>query len=51
MYNYCLDCLLLFTHLSLFTHVVSSSDYTALKDRLINEWLGKDVEGSTHGLI
>jgi hypothetical protein len=36
----------------LFNDAVSSSDYIAWNDRMINErWIGKDVEGSGRGLI
>jgi hypothetical protein len=31
---------------------VSASDYVLLHDRMINElWIGRDVEGHSHGLI
>jgi hypothetical protein len=36
----------------LFNNVVSSSDYTASNDMMVNEWwTGKDVEWSSHGLV
>jgi hypothetical protein len=36
----------------LFNDAVSSSDFIASNDRMINEkWIGKDVEGSGRGII
>jgi hypothetical protein len=36
----------------LFNDTVSSSDYIALNDNVINEqWIWKDMEGSGHGLV